>query len=123
MLKITGLATILLVAGALPVMAQAACTAPVAPAKVDGSTATKDQLLGGIKDAKAFIAASDTYQDCLSADLKTQKDQAAADKKPLDPSIEAGIDAKVNENQAQKEKVGTEINGAVGDYKKVHPNG
>jgi hypothetical protein len=123
MLKITGLAIALLVAGALPVMAQAACIAPVAPAKVDGSTVTKDQLLASIKDAKAFIAASDTYQDCLGADLKAQKDQATADKKPLDPGIEAGINAKVNDNQAQKVKVGAEINAAVGDYKKVHPNG
>jgi hypothetical protein len=122
MLRITALAAVLLVAGALPVMAQAACSAPVAPAKVDGNTVTKDQLLAGIKDAKAFIAASDTYQDCLQADLKSQQDQAAADKKPLDPAISAGIVAKVNDNQAQKQAVGDSINAAVGDFKKAHPN-
>jgi hypothetical protein len=122
MLRIPALAAVLLFAGALPVMAQAACSAPVAPAKVDGNTVTKDQLLAGIKDAKAFIAASDIYQDCLQADLKSQQDQATADKKPLDPAISAGILAKVNDNQAQKQAVGDSINVAVGDFKKTHPN-
>jgi hypothetical protein len=122
MLKTIGLAVALVACSALPVLAQAACTAPTAPAAVDGGTATKDQLLAGIKDAKAFIAASDAYQACLSQNLDAQRQVAAANKVPLDPSIEKDVAAKGADSQAQKEKVGAQINAAVGDYKKVHPN-
>jgi hypothetical protein len=127
MLKNIGMAVALVlagtVAGALPAMAQANCTAPAAPGAVDGGTATKDQLLAGITAVKAFIAASDTYQQCLGDDLKVQKDAATAAKKPLDPAIEQGVMTKVSTNQAQKEKAGAETNAAVGAYKKLHPNG
>ena len=121
MLKKIGLASALLLAGALPAMAQAPCTAPVAPATVDGATATQPQMVAGITAVKAFIAASDTYQACLVADLKSQKDAAAAASKPFDPAIEKAIDAKGLDNQAQKEKVGAEINASVGVFKKLHP--
>ncbi len=103
-------------------MAQAACTAPIAPASVDGSTVTKEALVAAIANVKAFLAASDSYQDCLSTDLKAQKDKAAAAKVAFDPSIEAAIVAKGNDSQDQKVKVGNEINAAVGAYKKAHPN-
>ena len=69
MLKKIGLAAAMVIAGAVPAMAQANCTAPVAPAAVDGTTATRDQLVAGITAAKAFIAASDTYQQCILDDI------------------------------------------------------
>ena len=121
MLKSIGLSIALVVAGALPAMAQAACTAPIAPASVDGNTVTKEALIAAVANVKAFLAASDAYQDCLNNDLKAQKDKAAAAKVAFDPSIEASITAKGNDNQAQKEKVGNEINAAVTAYKKAHP--
>ena len=123
MLKKIGLASALLLAGALPAMAQATCTAPIAPAAVDGNAATQAQMVAGIAAVKAFIAASDTYQDCLGADLKSQKDAAAAASKAFDPALEKAIIARGLDNQAQKEKVGAEINAAVGAYKKLHPSG
>jgi hypothetical protein len=121
MFKQIGLASALLLAGALPAMAQATCTAPIAPAALDATTATQAQMVAGINAVKAFIAASDTYQACLGDGLKAQKDAAAAAKQPFDPAIEKGVMAKVDDNQAQKEKVGAEINAAVGTYKKLHP--
>ena len=123
MLKKIGLTSALLLAGALPAMAQATCTAPIAPAAVDGSTATQAQMVAGIAAVKAFIAASDNYQDCLGANLKSQKDAAVAANKAFDPAIEQAIVARGLDNQTQKEKVGGEINAAVGAYKKIHPNG
>lgn len=121
MLKKIGLAMVLVSAGALPALAQgAACTAPVAPAAIDGSKVTIDQLRAAITDAKGFIAASDTYQSCIGNDITAQKAAATKDK-PFDPAIEKADLAKVSDNQAQKQKVGDAINGAIGDYKKAHP--
>jgi hypothetical protein len=106
---------------AAPVMAQGACTAPAPPAAVDGSKVTIDQLRAAINDAKAFIAASDTYQTCVGNDITAQK-AAATKEKPFDGAIEAAAMAKVNDNQSQKQKVGDAINGAIGAYKKAHPS-
>ena len=122
MLKSIGLSIVLVTACALPAMAQAACTAPIAPAPVDGNTVARDVLVAAVASAKSFVAASDAYQDCLNNDLKAQKDKAAAAKVAFDPAIEAAITAKGNDSQAQKEKVGNEINAAVTAYKKAHPN-
>ena len=119
MLKKFALAMIL-ASVAAPAMAQSACTAPVAPAAIDGTKVTIDQLRAAINDAKAFIAASDTYQTCVGDDIAKQKAAATKDK-PFDGAIEAAAMAKVNDNQAQKQKVGDAINGAIGAYKKAHP--
>ena len=107
MLKKIGLAVALVCAGALPAMAQAACTAPTAPAAVDGTTATKDQLLAGIKAAKAFIAASDAYQECLGDDLKAQKKRPRPNKKPLDPSIEKAATPRVATTRRRSKRSAT----------------
>lgn len=115
----------LFVAGmAAPALADSSsCYEPFAPAAVDGNTATEDQLKSAVKDVKSFIAASDDYQSCLLSDLAQQKRDAARskDKTPLDPSIAAGVDAKIKANQALKEKVGAEYNTAVQAYKAKHP--
>jgi hypothetical protein len=120
MLKKIALALVLVSAGALPAFAQGACTAPVAPASIDGGKVTIDQLRAAISDAKAFIAASDTYQNCLIKDVADQKAAATKDK-PFDPAVEKAEDARGLDNQKLKEKVGADINGAIGDYKKAHP--
>jgi len=110
----------ILACASVPAMAQGACNAPKAPAAVDGSKVTVDQLKAAIADVKAFIDASDTYQTCIGNDLTQQKAAATPDK-PFNPAIEAAAMAKVNDNQAQKEKVGAAINSAIGEYKKAHP--
>lgn len=121
MLKSVSLAVILAAAGAIPAMAQgAACAAPKAPAAVDGAKITIDQLRGAINDAKSFIAASDSYQTCIGNDIAAQKAAATPDK-PFNAALEAVAMQKVNDNQAQKQKVGDAINGAIADYKKAHP--
>ena len=109
---------------AAPALADSSsCYEPYPPAAMDGNTATEDQMKSAVKDVKSFIAASDDYQSCLLSDLARQKREAARskDKTPLDPSIEAGVDAKVSANQALKVKVGSEFNDAVKAYNAKHP--
>ncbi|HWA04418.1 MAG TPA: hypothetical protein VG819_12925 [Rhizomicrobium sp.] len=109
---------------AMPALADSgSCYEPVAPAAIDGSKATEAQMQSALKDVKSFIAASDDYQSCLLSDLAEQKRQAARskDKTPLDPSIEAAVDAKVQKNQALKEEVGKEFNASAQAYNAQHP--
>jgi len=117
-----GLAAAALVISAVPALAANSCDEPYAPAAIDGSTATEAQMKGARDDVMNFMKSSDDYQSCLLDDLKAQEDAAAKakDPKPLDPSVKAGVDKKVDENQRMKEKVGAEFNAAVMAYKAAH---
>ena len=119
-----GIAALFVAAMAAPALADS-CSDPIPPAvSVDGRTATVQQMNDAIKDFKAFQAASDDYQACLLADLKQQEQTAAKakDPKPLDPSITAGVNAKIAANQTEKQKVGEELNAQIIAYKTAHPS-
>ncbi len=119
------MAALFAIATAAPALA-AACSEPYPPEiTVNGATATEQQMNDAIKDFKRFQKASDDYQACLMADLAAQKAAAAKakDPKPLDPSIAAGVGAKIQANQADKEKVGGELNAQIAAFKQKHPNG
>ena len=115
-----------LIAIAMPALADSsACTAPIAPASINGNTATQQQMKDAISDFKTFQQASDDYQTCLIADLKAQKLAAAKakDPKPLDPSVAVGMNARIDANQKLKEKIAAELNAAIIAYKGKHPGG
>jgi hypothetical protein len=117
-----GLGLILLtVMGGAPAFAQSNCSAPIPPAAPDGHTASQQQMVGAVGDAKSFIAQSDVYQQCLLDYVQAQKDQATKDKKPFDTFIETTAMKQIADNQAAKIKAGSDINTAIGDYKAAHP--
>jgi hypothetical protein len=116
------LAAALLAASVTPTLADQ-CSEPIPPSAVNGSTATKEQMTQARDDTVNFIKASDDYQSCLYADLKMQKMEANKNKKAFPSSIEDGVNQKVKDNQAEKEKVGAEYNAAAITYKKKHPGG
>jgi hypothetical protein len=101
-------------------LAQDSCAEPQEPAPVDGAQASEDQMRAAADAARGFIAQSDVYQACLANQLNAAKAQATADGKPLDPTLEGQIKAKTDANQKLKEKVGLEINTAIGVYKQFH---
>jgi hypothetical protein len=106
-----------------PAFAAGACgSPPVAPASIDGSTATQQQVKDAISDFKTFQNESDTYQSCLWADLKKQQDAAekSTPKKTLDPTVAEAVQAQVTDNQRLKEKVGGELNAAIKAYQSKH---
>ncbi|HEY0105955.1 MAG TPA: hypothetical protein VGB91_07715 [Rhizomicrobium sp.] len=94
---------------------------PIAPAAVDGGSATKAVMNGAHDDVMTFLKQSDDYQVCLFKELNDQKLAAKKDKKDIDPALEAAVNAKVAANQSLKEKVGAEYNAAVGAYKAKNP--
>lgn len=101
-------------------MAQEACVEPSAPAPVDGAQLNENQMRAAAASAREFIAQSDVYQSCLATTLEAAKTQATADGKPLDPTLESTAKAKADANQKAKEKVGAQINTAIGAYKQAH---
>jgi hypothetical protein len=109
---------------ALPCFAQGtACAAPAAPAvNVDPVHATKDQMVAAVNEVKAFIAASDQYQDCLDKNMTAQKAAATPDK-PFDPAIERELVARAAANQSLKQRAGDQINQAVTAWRSTHPGG
>lgn len=112
---------VLTVAGAAPAFAQSNCDAPIPPVSPDGHTATQQQLVAAVGDAKNFISQSDVYQQCLLDYVKAQKDLATENKTPFDTSIETTAQKQIDANQATKIRVGSEINTAVNTYKMSHP--
>lgn len=113
---------VLTMLGTAQAFAQADCQLPIPPASPDGHTATQQQILAAVQDAKNFIAQSDVYQQCLLDYVAAQKKQAVEDKKTFDSYIETSIQKKVDDNQKTKIRVGSEINAAVNDFKMSHPN-
>jgi hypothetical protein len=112
---------------AVPALADSSsCSEPYPPSAIDGNTATMDQLKAAAHDANLFIKASDEYQSCLNADFMAQQEAAAKnkdkDKRQLDPSIKADVEAKIASNQKEKEKVGGEFTAALDAYKAKHPD-
>lgn len=93
---------------------------PQEPAPVDGALVSEDQMRAAAAAARSFIAQSDVYQACLASTLDAAKAQAATDGKPFDPMLEIQTKAKTDASQKLREKVGIEINTAIGVYKQTH---
>jgi len=125
MLSRIAMASAFVLGMAAPALADSSsCSEPYPPAAIDGNTVTYDQLKAAAHDANVFMKASDDYQSCLNSDYLAQAQAAAKskDKKPLDPSIKADVEAKIGSNQKEKEKVGTEFQAAVAAFKAKHPD-
>src|SRR3954471_6746003 len=105
MFKKMMLAVVLVGAGVLPAFAQGAiCKEPAPPTLPDPAKATVEQMRGVLTGAQGFMSTSESYQDCLTANLEAQKKAATADK-PFDPAVEKAAMDKVEANQAMKQKV------------------
>jgi hypothetical protein len=108
----TVLATSLAIAAlAVAVQASAAgCSYPKAPDKVpDGATASKDEMIAGMKAMRAYNDLIKAYTDCLKTEHDTQvgkidpslaQDKKDAQKAELDKVLAQKNDAAVDEAQA-----------------------
>ena len=113
-----------LVLGATPAFADiSSCYEPLPPAAVDGNTATEKQMKSAMSDVNDFIKASDDYQNCMNSEFIAMQKKAkeSKDKTPLDPSIAPSVQAKIDQNQKLKERIGAEFNASVNAYKAKHP--
>ena len=92
----------MILAGAVPALAQTACTEPAAPPPIDGAQANADQLRAAMAQARDFNAQAQLYQNCIQQSA-TPDGQARI----------AGI-------QKMQERVSQTVNSAVEIYKKTH---
>lgn len=119
----TGLAAAALFAMAAPALA-ATCNEPVAPIiSVNGATATETQMKDAISDFKLYQGAADGFQDCINAEVHRLVEAAknSPDKKPVDPSILSAYKARQDAVQAEKEKLGGQLNAQIIAYRSAHP--
>lgn len=105
---------------AAPAWAQ--CVESQMPAFVDGNAASADQMRAALADARAFIAQSGIYQDCVRQDLALARAQAAAEGKTVDPAAEVAAKARIAASQQAQDRVGQASNAALTTYKMVHAN-
>lgn len=120
------LAAILMAGAALglagPAAAEGVCVRPAAPAVADGAALTLEQLQAVKGEVAAFLAASDAYQTCLVDELLAQRAAAKATKAKIAPEVVKANAARLDENQADKERAGAGYNAAVRAYKAAHPS-
>jgi len=120
MFKVFALASIMAVLATAPAFAQA-CAEPIPPQTPNGATATQQQIQEATQDVKLFIKQSDDYGDCLIGDLKAQQARAVKEKKQLDQSVADAVQAKLDDVQRMKIKVGGELNAAVRGFCQRNP--
>jgi hypothetical protein len=121
MLKSFVLACTIVVGAAGTALAQSDCAEPLAPASIDGSKANLKQIADASHDANVFMKQSGDYQDCLRREVSQQKAEAERKKKPFDPSIADAANARIDENQKMKEKVGLEFQTALATFCRANP--
>ena len=121
MVRSLALAAVALAILAAPAAAQNTCVQPFAPTVANGSTATKEQMLTTQDEVKAFISASDKFQECLLLDIQSRRADAHRRQKTLDQTIVDQANARIATNQREKERVGAEYNTSVKAYAAAHP--
>jgi len=120
MLKVFALASVMAILAAAPALAQS-CSEPIPPQTPSGATATQKQIQEATQDVKLFIKQSDDYAECLIGDLKAKQAQAAKEKKDFDQSITDAVQAKLDDVQRTKVRIGGELNAAVRGFCQHNP--
>jgi hypothetical protein len=91
--------------------ASAACTYPKTPEKIpDGSKATKEEMIAGMKSMRAYNDLIKQYTDCLKSDH-----DAAVAKIDASPAADKSAQAKKDAQKADLDKVLAQKNDAAVD--------
>lgn len=121
MVRSLALSAVVLALLAGPVLAENECVEPYAPTMPNGATATLDQVAEASREANKFMRESGVYQDCLLRDLAMQRADAHRRQKPFDEAIADTVARRVNANQREKVRVGTEFQATHNAFKAAHP--
>jgi len=89
--------------------------APGAPALVDGSQVTMDEIVANSEQVKAYIASADAYLDCRETDMATEA--FTAKPKSEQDSYRAANKAILDKRNG----IGEEFNKEVAAFKKANP--
>lgn len=94
--------------------AAAACENPKVVSIPDGKTATMEQLLAAQGEVKSYMAAMQTYLDCLNKELEAQGEEAPTEFKSL-------MVTRHNTGVTEMEGVAAAFNDQVKAYKAANP--
>jgi hypothetical protein len=92
------------------------CWAPRTPARLDGYTATREQIVAAMAAVKSYAASSDAYQKCISDFVRLRKAQAGKDKKLLDAALILIENHRITASQENKRKVAEQVEVAINAF-------
>lgn len=92
------------------------CWAPQEPPVIDGTKASRNQLMAGLAAAKKFTTSADRYQQCISAYMARRKKESERNGKPLKPIFTAIETHRMIASEASKKRVWDQIAMSVDDF-------
>lgn len=104
---------VLLAPISLAVALETDCTRPAKPEVPDGTKVTEDQLIDAQETVRMFIAAGDTYRNCLVAEAKAQ----GTPETDADEALQQAYTDEFNRMVDDMQAAGAAFNKAVRAYK------
>ncbi len=101
--------------------AQPSCREPVAPPLIDAFSATDAQMNQMRGTVIHFQKQSDDFQTCIVHAINAYHSSPPLMGRVFDDGYVGGLDKRVHQNQALKEKVVGQFNDAVRAYNDLHP--
>jgi hypothetical protein len=86
------------------------CVAPRPPAVIDGSKASREEIVAGMEAAKRYAAAADTFQKCVSDFVAARNTDGG---KPLTPAQTIIQNYRIQVSQKNKETTTNQMNMAI----------
>lgn len=108
---------------AAPTLAAEVCMdkQPAMPKMPDGRTAPAADVIAAANAVKAYVAASDAYQECLKVQIDEMESKAKETKTPVDAKVRANLEKLGDDNQENKERLGAAYNAVAAAYRAAHP--
>jgi hypothetical protein len=92
------------------------CSLPQEPPVLDGTKASRDQLMTGLAAAKKFAASADRFQQCINSYLTLRQQEAQRAGKPVKLTLVAIETHRIIASEASKKRVRDRIAMAVDDF-------
>jgi hypothetical protein len=92
------------------------CSAPREPPALDGTKASRDQLMAGLAAARQFAASAERYQECISAYLTQRMQEAQRTGTPVKAAVLTIETHRIVASAASKKRVSDRIAMAVDDF-------
>jgi hypothetical protein len=92
------------------------CSLPQEPPVLDGTKASRDQLIAGLAAAKKFAASADRYQQCINAYLIQRQQEADRTGKPMKVTFVTIEKHRIVASETGKKRVRERIAMAVDDF-------
>ncbi len=94
--------------------ARDSCQAPAAPAPINGTTASRKQIVAGMAAVKRYAALSDGFQRCVSDFVAARKAQSASN--PLDANLVIIENHRVIASERSKKTVAEQVKVAINSF-------